>query len=230
MILQPLNVYMRYTHKGDEIEWAFVKFSLYNLFLMSYNAWRVYFNLVYPSKAIAASSMSAYYDQIFECVFDFDFKLDDETNHQSDRLAYLSKVLSLEEVPMLYLSTDIAVHRHFNVENDTVYFLRKSDVQNNRYAKAYFNLGIYDAVYDDRVMIVPKSITNGVIKDLNRIKSSFQYNDSFIDNIAQYVIQTHAIVNGISIKTLESEDFLECSERVGQYLSNKVSSMPRNPA
>jgi len=223
--LQPLNVYVRYIHEGDEVEWSFVKFSIHNLFLMSYQAWRVYFNLVYPAKAINAVNMSAYYDQVFECVFDFDFKLEDEVKYHGSRLAYLSKVMSSTNIPMMFLSTDVAVHRYFNVDNDSVYFLQKSESQESKFAKAYFNLGIYDAVYDDRVMIIPKSIVSGVLKDLDRIRNSFQYNETFINNICQYVIQTHAIVHGIPIKTLDPNDFIECSDSIGQYLSGKVSSI-----
>lgn len=223
-MIQPMNLYMRYSHTGDDLKWAFTKFSAYNAFMMSYYGWKTYLSFVYPSRAMNASKLSSYYEEMFEIVFDFDFKLDDETNAKSDRLSYLEKTTLLEDIPIMYLS-DLAIHRYFPVDDQTVYFLKKSDSQESRYATAYFNLGIYDGVYDDRVMIVPKSIANSVIEDLNRIQTSFQYNNDFMEGVCQYVIQTHAIVNGLEIKTLDPDDFLEYSHSFAWFLSNKTSAM-----
>ncbi len=216
-----MNIYIRYRHDGDILKWEFAKYSTYNCFLMSYLGWKTYFNLIYPSNALCASDMSHYYEELFEIVFDFDFKQADDVIYQSDKMAYLHQVSNLTG-PSVYLSSNVAPHTAFDVKEDCVYFLKKSAQQDSKYATAYFNLGIYDAVYDDRVMVVPDCLASGILSEMQRIQKHFQYNDNFMENVCQFVVQTYAIINGIEIKTLDERDFVEPSPKLLWFLSNKT--------
>jgi len=171
---------------------------------------------------MCSSNISHYYEELFEIVYDFDFKRSDEVMYESDKMSYLHQMLTLEDKPMVFLANGIALHSPFDVDPDIVYFLKQAEDQQNRYAIAYFNLGIFDAVYDDRVMIVPKQIAKAVLVEMQRIQDTFQYKDSFMEHLCQYVVQTYAIVNGLDIKTLDNRLFVESSPKLLWFLSNKT--------
>jgi hypothetical protein len=217
-----MNVYIRYRHNGDSLNWEFMKYTMYNCFLMSHVGWKTYFNFIYPSDAVCSSQISHYYEELFEIAYAFDFQQSDEIIHQCDKMAYLHQIQHMDDKPAIFLANGVAPHSPIEVDPDCVYFLKQAENQESRYATAYFNLGIYDAVYDDRVIIVPKQISQNVMTEMSRIQDAFQYNDKFMENICQYIIQTYAIVNGLDIKTLDEKMFVQSNPNLLWLLSGKT--------
>lgn len=220
-----MQIYMRYRHTGDILKWEFIKFSVFNSFLISYYNVKTHFHLVYPTGSLPNAHVNAYFEDVFEITYDFDFKQEDDTNVKSSKIAYLDKLTTLPDDPTLFIDESMAIRKYFEPDPVYVYFYRKTGETENRFASLYRNIGIFEAIYDDRVMIVPKSIAQPVLDEIDRLQKNFQYNDSFIDGIIQYIIQTHAIVNNIEIRELDQNNFIEASSELCWFLSRKTSAV-----
>lgn len=227
-----MNLYWSYNYKGDPLSWEWFKYAIFSGYLFTYFEHKMFVRLVYPKAYTGEDTLADYFGDMFELAYEFEFALDCDVKTQCDKLAYIHKSMILDE-PMLYMHptvsptspTILASERPgslFDIDEDCIYFLDRVS-HSNRFSNLYLNIGVFEDVFDDRVMYVPKSLHKSIVEDVERIKKDYQFDDLFIGNIMQYIVQTHAIISNVEIRTIGKEPFYFMDEKKAMFLSNCCS-------
>lgn len=214
--------YMSYYCNGDRWAWEFFKYAVFSNYLFSYYGSKLMVRIIYPHTHKCVNSLADYYGDMFEVCYEFEYCTDSDVKYLSGKMEYLRKHVNSED-PIMYMGEDVAPTSKFDVDHDSIYFLDQSKTT-PEFVKFYRSIGIYDKVYDDSLIFVPKQICNQVLDDVERIQTEFGFNDAMMDKILQLIIQTRAILLDIPIQVIGNKNFTKMSEDKMMFLGNGISS------
>lgn len=216
-----IKTYRTVEFGGDPLDWEFVKYAIYTTHLLIYENQPQFLKFIYPYNYQFNNDLIQYYRELFNFVDEFECYLSNEiktTNYIEDYIEKQSK----SENDYIYLNNSVVPTKAFNINPNRVYFLRDHGSE-TRFSKIYTEMGIFDGIFDDRIIFVPKSICKPILNGIENIRQNYNFNDKTLANLTQFVIQTHAILNNISIEILNCP-VIEKNLELCLFFSNKAYS------